>query len=61
MHVECLFDRSQAKAAVGYKYGRGGGRSDDDSEPEVTTYHGDEAEDKAFSSESEYGERQLVL
>ena len=48
--------RSQAKAAVAYKYDKGVGENDE-SEPEVTTYHGEEGEDKALSSESEYGER----
>ena len=49
--------RSQAKAAVAYNYNkRGGGGDSDDSDAELGTYHGEEGEDKAFSSESEYGE-----
>ena len=41
---------------MAYKYDRGGGRESDGSDVEMTTYHGDEEEDKAFSSEEEYGE-----
>lgn len=49
--------RSQAKAAVAYNYKKRGGAEDsDDSDTEFGTYHGEEGEDKAFSSESEYGE-----
>lgn len=47
--------RSQAKAAVAYNYNKKG-RDSDDADADVSTYHGDEEEDKAFSSESEYGE-----
>ena len=49
--------RSQAKAAVAYNYKKRGGAEDsDDSDTEFSTYHGEEGEDKTFSSESEYGE-----
>ena len=52
--------RSQAKAAVAYKYDKKKGGESDESEEEMATYHGDEGEDKTFSSESEYGKSEAT-
>ena len=48
---------------MAYKYDRGGGggRESDGSDGEMTTYRGEEEEDKAFSSEGEYGELSVYM